>query len=369
LGFVFSYSVQIGFISLLSLPLFACLALKYNSQIVSQQKDVMAAYARTESNYIDTISGIATIKALNRESFFIEISKKNYTYFQQSIYNLGALGNRYSTFGDLFNSAFIVLGLGFSAWLVSEKLIKLGEMMTIVSISSGLVGAIARLTTTNIQLQEAKVAFDRMFEFTSIKPEIEQNRLQNHITAEKIKSLTISGLSFRFTGRKPLLKNVSLEIQQGEMIVLLGEVGSGKSILMQILQKFTTYENGIILINGTVPFDEIPTFEWRNMISVVQQEVKIFNGTLLENILVGNTTAEVKRLVEFCKEIGFDKFFNSMPQGYFTIVGEGGINLSGGQKQLVALARALFRQPQLLLLDEATSAMDNSTEQFVLNLL
>ena len=184
-----------------------------------------------------------------------------------------------------------------------------------------------------------------------------------------VNSLIIKDLAFRFAGKSQLLKNVSLSLHKGQMTVLLGEIGSGKSILLQILQKFNHYESGEILINDTMPFADFPADEWRKIIGVVQQDVKIFNGTLLDNIILGSMLEEGEKAIAFCELMGFQKFFESLPQSYFTIVGEEGINLSGGQKQLVALARALYRQPQLLLLDEATSAMDSKTESFVLNLL
>ncbi len=184
-----------------------------------------------------------------------------------------------------------------------------------------------------------------------------------------VKSLTIKDLAFRFAGRSQLLKNVSLSVKKGEMVALLGEVGSGKSILLQILQKFQDFENGEILVNDELPFKEIAPNIWREALGVVPQEVKIFNSTLIENIVLGDILNEGEKAIEFCQKLGFDKCFGSLPQNYFTIVGEEGINLSGGQKQLVALARALYRQPSLLLLDEATSAMDSKTEKFVLDLL
>ncbi len=150
---------------------------------------------------------------------------------------------------------------------------------------------------------------------------------------------------------------------------MLGEVGSGKSILLQILQKFQDFEEGEIFVNDTLDFKEISPNIWRENIGVVPQEIKIFNSTLIENIILGDVLTEGEKAIAFCQKMGFDQFFGTLPQNYLTIVGEEGINLSGGQKQLVALARALYRQPSLLLLDEATSAMDSKTETFVLDLL
>ena len=186
---------------------------------------------------------------------------------------------------------------------------------------------------------------------------------------ENIESVEIQNLSFRFVGRKPLLKNISLSIEKGKITVLMGEVGCGKSLVIQILQQFQQFESGQILINHSMNLNDISPKSWRNIIGVVPQEVKIFNATLMENIILGDTGEQGQEAAQFCNNIGIDTFFQQLPQGYFTVVGEEGINLSGGQRQIIALARALYRKPQLLLLDEATSAMDSQTEQFVLSLL
>jgi ATP-binding cassette, subfamily C, bacteriocin exporter len=365
--YIFNYSVVIGLLSLLSLPLFGFLIWKYNSRIIKHQKDVMSQYASTESHFVDAITGISVIKAGNKESLFGQIGKAFYQLFQQKVYQLGTLGNRYGLWNEVLNALLITLILSVSSIAVLHKEIKIGEMMAIISIASGMIGSVGRLATTNIQLQEAKVAFERMYEFASIKPE--NDKVWNIVMLKEINSLIVNNLSFRFAGRSQLLKNVSLSIGKGEMVALLGEVGSGKSILLQILQKFQNYEEGEILINNSLPFNDIAPDVWRGKIGIVPQDIKIFNGTLIDNIILGDVMNEGENAVEFCKSIGLDKFFGNFPQNYSTIVGEEGVNLSGGQKQLVALARALYRQPNLLLLDEATSAMDSQTEQFVLDLL
>ncbi len=153
------------------------------------------------------------------------------------------------------------------------------------------------------------------------------------------------------------------------MIALLGESGCGKSTMLQILQKFYSPEEGNISLNGTSVWNSISHVSWRSILGVVPQDIKIFSGTLLDNICMGDVAKEAEQIMEFCKNYGFAPYFEQFPQTYLTLLGEEGLNLSGGQKQLVALARALYQKPQLLLLDEPTAAMDRNMEQFVLNLL
>ena len=369
LVFLFKYSLIAGGISLIAFPMFGWLLWKFNKPIIQHQQQVMAAYARTESHYVDSISGISTIKSAGKEGFFSLITKHIYMLFQKTIYDLSILANRYAMWADIFNSILVVLMIGYSSYMVLHKQILVGEMMAIIGISSGLFGAIARLSATNIQLQQAKVAFDRMFEFASLKPEYEK---QEEAAKLDFKSINIKNLTFRFAGRPQLLKDISIKVSKGEVVSIQGEVGSGKSILMQILQKFYQPESGQITVKTSqknYQWDELSTEQWRNIMAVVPQQIKIFNGTLLDNICLGNVQEEYQQVMEFCQKLGFDNYFFSLPQGYLTIIGEEGVNLSGGQQQLVALARAIYQKPQVLFLDEFTSGMDKRTEAFALQVL
>lgn len=388
-GYLFTYSWQIGLVSLLSFPLFSWLVWRFNSRIISGQQNVMAAYARTESHFIDSMSGIGAIKANGRETLFARLTQQVYALFQQQLYDLGLLGNRYGLLTELIGVGLLVGIISLTAFMVLQKQLKLGEMMAIVSLGSTLISSVAKLSTTNIQLQEARVAFDRMREFTELpkeqseEPKPATGLLNGGVTASQpvFESLTIDKLTYRFPGRSPLLRDVSLTVGKGEVVGIVGETGSGKSMLLQILQKFYEPEqtgqiNVQMGISG-IPFagggksnwNEIDPSHWRQMVACVPQPVKIFNGTLLDNICLGNVLEESDAVIQFCQETGFHDYFMKLPQNYLTLVGEEGINLSGGQQQLVGLARALYRKPQLLLLDEATSALDRHTEKFVLDLL
>jgi len=218
-------------------------------------------------------------------------------------------------------------------------------------------------------LQEARVALDRMQEFTTLPAEYNIDQDLQKLIPSDFQSLKVQNVNFRFTGRPILLKNITLEVNKGEMIAILGESGCGKSTLLQILQQFYLAESGTVAVNGQL-LEQYSITKWRTLLGVVPQDIKLFTGSILENILLAPPTEEdVKKLALFFKDYGFDRYFEKFPYGYDTMLGEAGVNISGGQKQLVALARALYHQPQLLLLDEATSAMDRHTEKEILQLL
>ncbi len=239
-------------------------------------------------------------------------------------------------------------------------------MMAIVSIAGSLVASVINTAMANIQFQEAKIAFERMYEFSAAEPEyvLEEPDIQKSMD---IQTLELKELSFRFPGKGLLLKGISMKFERGKSVTIFGEIGCGKSTLMAVLQRFYPFESGEICINGS-DWSSMPVPEWRGHIAVVSQHVKLFNGTILENICL-QENPNVQEVVDFCRETGLDPFIREFQQGYATIIHENSANLSGGQQQMIALARALYRKPQVLLLDEATAAMDRRSEQFVLKLL
>lgn len=365
---IFGYSILIGVFSLSVLPLYAWMAYSINNKIIFSQKDVMSAYALAESNYIDTLQGISAIKAGLQENFFGNLNKRIYSGFQEMRLNLGKLNIRFNFLSEAISILFLITVFGLSSWFVLEKRLQLGEMVALITLAAGIVPSVNRLVLSNVQIQGARVAFDRMFEFASISPESGTN---DETVDERlvIENLRLKSVSFGFPGNVELLKNVSLQVRRGEIVSLLGESGGGKSTLLQLIQKFYEPETGEIIINDSWNLAGVPTRAWRRLVGFVPQDVKLFNGTVLFNLCLSEKTEDLQSLIQFCRTYGFEDYFNSFPQGYYTIVGEEGINLSGGQKQLIGIARVLFTVPELLIIDEGTSAMDRNTENFVLEVL
>lgn len=362
LGFLFSYSWKLGLISLLSLPIYFCIIYRSNKKIIIAQKEVMQSYAFNESNYINTIQGISTIKNDNKQEIFSKTNNLIFANFQEKIFNLGKIHITLSWQSGLASIVFLIGILIYTSIQVFNKGIKTGELIAILGITGSLLPSIANLALVAIPINEAKIAFNRMYEFASIEKEKKEG---SEISG--IEQISVQDLSFRFAGRSELFHNINIEIQKGKFIAIVGESGSGKSTLGQILQRFYPFENGNIIVNNQYPLQSIALKSYRDLIAVIPQEITIFNGDLIYNILL-DAIDTPEKVMQFIQEYEFDYYFDQLPQGLATNLGEEGINLSGGQKQIIALARALYKKPQFLILDEATSAMDRNTENFTMNL-
>ena len=369
-AYLFHYHYAIALTALTAIPLMGLIAFKYKKKILNQNTEAMAAYAFNESNYIDVIQGISVVKVTNKEEDFINRLASYFSSFQSKNFALGKTSNQFNLLVEVFATIIVVSIIAQVSYFTFHKQLKIGEMMAILSIAISIIPSCTRLMLANLQIQEAIVAFNRMYEFADTAPESEGEYLIEEGEWDyQFESLEIKDLSFRFAGRKQLLKAVNLEIYKGKITVLMGESGCGKSTLLQILQKFYVQEKGLVLVNGKFELKNIHTKKWRNLIGVVPQEIKLFNCSLIENICLSQADNDLIEVYNLCKLYDMEAFFDQFPQGLATRVGEGGVNLSGGQKQVVGLLRALFKKPQLLLLDEPTASLDPKMEQVILNLL
>lgn len=365
LAFLFVYSWKNALISLLCLPVFYWIVSKSNRIIIAQQRDVMGSYAMSESGFINTISGIADVKSFSRQESFLKLNEFLYSTFQGKVFSLGQTRIGIGVWAGISSTVIQVGLIALCSAFVFTDTMTIGELMAVIGITGTLFPAVASLALVMIPINEAKVAFDRMFEIVDAK---EEGDGIDDTIAIPAQVLDVKNLAFRFIGRKRLFSDVSLRVETGTITSIVGESGCGKSTLCQVLERFYTPEEGEILLDGK-PVSDIPLEQWRSLVAYVPQQTYLYNGTVLENICFGNIPKDLNEVVVFCQKYGFDTFLSELPNGLGTLVGEEGINLSGGQAQLVAFARALYRPSKILILDEMTAAMDRRTEKHICKLL
>ncbi|MDR0604157.1 MAG: peptidase domain-containing ABC transporter [Bacteroidales bacterium] len=367
LALLFFYSWQIAVIALISTPAFFFIIYRHNSKIITQQRDVMIGYAITESNFINTIAGIFSIKIFNKQLNFQQVNKLLYSYFQDRVFKLGKTQISIGILSGIASTVILMGIITFCTVQVMYDILTVGETVAIISITSSLFPSIANLAMIFIPVNEAKVAFDRMFEITEYEKELQNEDNKKCACSGDINKLLIINLDFRFPGRKKILTGLNMEFHQG-ITGIIGESGCGKSTLCQIIQRFYEPENGLLLADD-LNINDYKLEAWRNILSVVPQDIFIYNGTVIDNICFGEIPENIKEITDFCIRYGFDRFIDELPDGLMTLVGEEGINLSGGQKQLIAFARAIYKPFKILMLDEMTAAMDRHTEQHICKIL
>ena len=216
-------------------------------------------------------------------------------------------------------------------------------------------------------MQEAFIAAQRVGEILELEPE---NKLtEQTLTIDKIiGNIKFTNVNFAYGSRKPIYQNLNLTINAGQWVGIVGPSGSGKSTLAKLLLKNYSIQSGEILIDEN-NINQIDTVSLRSLIGYVPQDIFLFSGSIYDNITLHNKNYNISDVIEAAKKAGADSFIQKLPKKYETILGEHGIGLSGGEKQRIALTRALLGKPSLIILDEATSNLDNSSEQDIHNVI
>lgn len=209
------------------------------------------------------------------------------------------------------------------------------------------------------QYQNGMTGFERFMEIINEETEKEP---ENPIELENIKgNIEIENVSFTYEDDNEVFKNLSLSIEAGKTVALVGPSGGGKTTLCNMIPRFFDFDSGDIKIDG-ISIKDVSLKSLRENIGVVAQDVFLFTGTIKENITIGKTDASDEEIIDACKKARIHDFIMTLPDKYNTYIGERGIKLSGGQKQRVSIARIFLKNPPIMILDEATSALDNVTE-------
>jgi ATP-binding cassette subfamily B protein len=217
------------------------------------------------------------------------------------------------------------------------------------------------LTRLNDWMQRAFTAAERVFEIIDTEPEDYDNPDAVHI--ERIEGrVKLDDITFGYDKAQPVLQNISLDVEPGEMIGLVGHSGAGKSTLINLVCRFYDVDEGTVLIDG-VPIKDVDLRDLRTQIGVVLQEPFLFNGTIAENIAYGKPDATTEEIMRAARAANAHEFIIRTPDGYDTKVGERGAQVSGGERQRISIARAILHDPAILILDEATASVDTETEQ------
>lgn len=254
--------------------------------------------------------------------------------------------------------AYIAVNL-LGGWLILNKGVSVGTIVTIVLFAKQIAAPLEDIADAIGNLQRAVTSSERVF---ALLDREEEPECTGTFGGEKILGdVKFEHVDFSYDKDKPLIKDLNLDVKHGQNVAIVGPTGAGKTTIVNLLMRFYDPNSGKITIDGH-DIGEISRNEVRNLFGMVLQDTWLFNGTVAENIAYGKPDATREEIVKACDEAYCDHFICTLPNGYDTIIGDDTTNISGGQKQLLTIARALLANHSLLILDEATSNVDTRTE-------
>ena len=332
---------------------FAKIYRSYYSKSMSRNADV-------QSYLYESLNGIATVKALNAEQTVNEEYEKKKMAATDTSWTLNKYGISQQLISGILNGASEILVYWLGCRAIITGTMSFGTLITFNSLLGYFTGPLFRLVNIQNSVQEALVAARRVGEILELEKEKDDDR--KYLKPEKISGhIKFEDVTFAYGSRRPVYEKLSLEIPAGSWSAFVGPSGCGKSTLVKLIMKFYQANEGKLFLDGN-DIRDIDTSYLRSRIGYVPQEIFLFSGTVAQNISLHKPEASLEEIIEAAQKAGAHDFIQNLPKRYDTVLGEHGGGLSGGEKQRLALARALLGNPSLIILDEATSSLDTVSE-------
>ncbi len=362
---LFMYSAPLTLIVLASIPVYLLIAFAVRPVLRDRMKEKFNRGAASQQFLVEAVVGVHTIKAAAVEPVMQAQWEEKQAAYVRTAFNATMLAAGGQNAIQYVNRVTMALILMFGARAVMDGDLTVGELIAFNMIAGQTTQPILRLSQIWQDFQQVQVSVERLGDILNAPAEF---RPQGRSALPPPRgNIEFRHVSFRYRpGGQEILKDISLTINQGDVIGIVGPSGSGKSTLAKLIQRLYIAEQGQILLDGADVAQSDPGW-LRRHIGVVLQENILFNRSIHENIAFSNPAMHRAQVIAIAKLAGADEFIAKLPQGYDTVVEERGSNLSGGQRQRIAIARALALNPPILIFDEATSALDYESERIIQN--
>ncbi len=329
-----------------------------------QGRDTRDKLAEINSEAVDGVQGLREIISFNYEKGFLDRLR---LYSDCLGHSLIVYGKRLGFEGamlNIFSSLAIICVLGLSAYLIVNGRMGYNWLPVAVILSVSIFIPILEISNMARNFGIITAAIDRVYAVMET-PETVRDSAAGAPAAAPQAEISFSGVWFRYRDNLPdVLKNVSFTVAEGETVALVGHSGAGKTTCINLLQRFWDVQRGRIAIGGT-DLRELPLEYLRGLITVVPQDIYLFNTSIMENIRLGRPEATAEEVQEAARAAYIHDFITGLPDGYDTMAGERGVKMSGGQKQRIAIARALLKNSPILIMDEALSSLDTENERLL----
>lgn len=359
-----SINIKLTLVAFAIIPFMFAYAYYFNKKMKAAFKRNRAKIADINATIEDNLSGIRVVKSFANEeaemekfregnSHFVKTKKNSYLY-------MGGFHSGLGAFMTLINIIVIVAGAVF----ITKGIVDVTVLITFLLYVNNFTEPVKKLINFTETFQNGVSGYERFLEIMSIEPAIKDKK--NAVGKNDFRGdVTFRDVSFRYNDKNEyVLNHVSLDVKAGEYVALVGSSGAGKTTLCSLIPRFYDVTDGSICVDG-VDVRDLKLKCLRNNIGIVQQDVYLFAGSIIENIRYGRPGASDEEVYEAAKKANAHEFIMSLPEGYDTDIGQRGIKLSGGQKQRLSIARVFLKNPPILIFDEATSALDNESEKVV----
>jgi len=363
LTFMFAINWQLALIVLSIIPILLFAAVQFRKRILKQFRKVRKINSRITASYNENISGVRVVKALGREDGNLDEFKLETGEMYSASYRAAWLSALFLPIVQII-SAFAIGGIiWYSGAQVNFESISVGGIQAFLSYMTFMMWPIQDLARVFAEMQRSLASAERIFRLVDTAPEI-QNK-PNAIDPGSIRGdIIFEHVHFWYEDEMPVIKDLNLHVKPGETIALVGSTGGGKTTIVNLLCRFYEPKRGRIMIGGH-DYTDLSLEAIQSRIGVVLQTPHLFSGTIRENIAYGRLIATKEEIEKAAKLTGAHKFISHFEKGYDEPVGEGGVLLSVGQKQLISLARAVLSDPEVFIMDEATSSVDTITEALI----
>jgi ATP-binding cassette subfamily B protein len=365
---LFFYSPLMGVLSLSFITLYVVFTVIFTPKLKHLENRIFSEDLKTMGQFLDTLLGMQSVRLLGIEKLKFWKWKNQYT---KALNNVLETEKTYISLSTLLSSVFfasqaVVYWVG--AYLTFKDQLTIGQYIAFITIFTIIINTLSNISRLWFMLTELSVSFDRL-------NDVLIQEQADFSTEEKIQittpvNITLKNVSFKYRQQdeKYALRNINLEIKKGHFVGIVGRNGSGKTTLVKLLSRLYENYSGELIFNDT-ELRNAYSQQVRNIVSVVPQEVFLFNGTIKENIQYGNANASDEEIIQAAKDADLHDYVKGLYLGYNTMIGDSGSSMSGGQRLKIALARLFVSTPEIIILDEASSALDVETEKKIMDRL